>query len=496
MKQLLISIIISISFGDLFAQTQPRLVLPVGHLGGVTKLDGSPNEKLILTEDLNSDIIIIDSEKLIELQRHNYGNWKITSSTFLNDSSVISICNDTLISVWNFYSNKCELFPTTVPLNKVYVENHGLYCIDKHGVVFTFEISEKGIVRKKFIKDKATEVYFKSEREIFLVNGNNLMFVDLNRTNKLNRQFDNEITALSWSTTGNILLGFDNGEIIECDSSINGVHNFTSISDRISVIGYINDSTVISGSYDFSVVTQDKKEILNSILFDDWIVGMAIINREIITCTWNGMINRINYNINIKKDYETGLKKATFFLQKQSNLFISYNDGTLCLYDIHTNKKISTHFISTDPVLGIDANYSSSELIIWNASGVYIFDIIQNEIKNEYKRNNIASAKFIPRTSNFIFCSDEYLYYYTSNHSFDSIPLIDSWSPVETKDNSIIATGLNCIIEINESGIRNEDVPNTGQIWTCLKNESNYILGTSSGELFSLDKYDDITKVC
>ena len=300
------------------AQKQlPKLILPTGHLGGVTKLDVSPNKRLLLTEDLNSDIIIIESDKLIELQRHNFGKWKINSSTFLNDSSIISICNDTLISVWNFYSDKDDLYPISVHLNKLYVEKHGLYCIDNQGVVFRFQISEKQTILKEFVKDKATEVYFKSEKEIFLVNGNNLIFSDLNRTKKLKRKFDNEITALSWNSIGNVLLGFDNGEILECDSSLEIVHNYNSISDRISVIGYVSDTIIISGSYDFSVVTQNKKEILNSILFDDWTVGMVMKNREIITCKWNGMVNRINENLEIKNDFEAGLKKATFFLSER-----------------------------------------------------------------------------------------------------------------------------------------------------------------------------------
>lgn len=494
MKQLLISIIISISFGDLFAQTQPRLVLPVGHLGGITKLDSSPNEKLLLTEDLNSDIIIIDSDKLIELTRHNFEGSKITSSTFLNDSSVISICNDTLVAVWNFYSDKVDLYPS-VPLNKVYVENHGLYCIDIHGVVFTFEISEKDIVLKKFIKDKATEVYFKSEKEIFLVNSNNLIFVDLNRTKKLKCKFSNEITALSLNTIGNVLLGFESGEIIECDSSLKIAHNFNSISDRISVIGYINDSTIITGSYDFSVVTQNRKEILNSILFDDWTVGMIINNREIITSTWNGMINRINENLEIKKNFETGLKKATFFCQREKNLFISYNDGCICQFDVNSKQLINTHYISSVPILGIDANFSSSELIIWTDNGVSIFDLSKKKIKNEFNRSNIVSAKFIPKSSKYIFCSTEFLYSYTNNQVLDSIPLIDSWSIKETKENSIIASGLNRIIEINSSGITTKDFTNIGQIWTSQKNDNNFFLGTSNGDLFYLNTNQEISKI-
>jgi uncharacterized caspase-like protein len=464
------------------AQKQlPKLILPTGHLGGVTKLDVSPNKRLLLTEDLNSDIIIIESDKLIELQRHNFGKWKINSSTFLNDSSIISICNDTLISVWNFYSDKDDLYPISVHLNKLYVEKHGLYCIDNQGVVFRFQISEKQTILKEFVKDKATEVYFKSEKEIFLVNGNNLIFSDLNRTKKLKRKFDNEITALSWNSIGNVLLGFDNGEILECDSSLEIVHNYNSISDRISVIGYVSDTIIISGSYDFSVVTQNKKEILNSILFDDWTVGMVMKNREIITCKWNGMVNRINENLEIKNDFEAGLKKATFFCQRENNLFISYNDGGVCHFDVNTNQLINSHYISSTPILGIDANHSSSELIIWNSNGVSVFDLSEKKIKSDFKRFNIVSAKFIPNTSKYIFCSTEFLYYFNNNQTLDSIPLIDSWSIMETKENSIIASGLNRIIEVGQFEPRVINLNELGQIWTTQKNiDSSFLLGTSN----------------
>ena len=89
-KSTIIFTILFLTSVAVHAQKQsPKIILPTGHLGGVTKLNISPNKKLLLTEDFNSDIIIIESDKLIEIQRNNYGQKKITSSTFLNDSSII-----------------------------------------------------------------------------------------------------------------------------------------------------------------------------------------------------------------------------------------------------------------------------------------------------------------------------------------------------------------------------------------------------------------------
>jgi hypothetical protein len=495
MNQQLFTLFFLFVFGSLFAQKQPRLVLPVGHLGGITTLDGSPNEKLLLTEDLNSDIIIIDSDKLIELQRHNFEGWKITSSSFLNDSSVISICNDTLVSVWNFYLDKIDFFPLSSGISKIYVENFGVYGIDNQKKIFELKFSSNKIFIKEFHKLITEEIYFKSEKEIFLVNGKNLLTTNLDGSIKSNRRFENEITALSWNTIGNILMGFDNGEIIECDSTFNIINQYKTISDRISVIGYCNDSVIISGSYDFSLVTQSKKEILSSFLFDDWIVGMVMNNKGIITCTWSGTINKVNEKLEMSNEFEIGLKKASFFCQRENNLFISFNDGFVCQFDLTTNQLINNYKINGYSIFGIDVNDDATELIVWNSIGVSIFSLKEKKIELNFKKENIVSAKFVPNSNKYIFCSTEYLFYLNNNLLLDSIPLIDSWSITETKDNSIIASGLNRLIEVNESGCFVKDLPTIGQIWTTLKINNIYLLGTSSGGIYKLSENDKITKL-
>lgn len=487
-------IIFILSSIHLKAQTQPRLVLPVGHLGGITKLDKSPNGNLLLTEDLNSDIIVIDSDKLIELQRHNFGNSKITSSNFLNDSSIISICNDTLISIWNFYSDKVDQFPVSFKLSRLYVQKHGLYSIDIEGVVYKFHILLNKIYLEKYTKHRAREIYFKSEKELFIIDGKNLILKNLVEEKSFKRKFDVEITALSWNFKGNVLLGFENGEIKEFDSILNNSHIFKSISDRISVLGYIEDSTIISGSYDYSITTQNKNGILNSILLDDWIVGMVQKQNQFIFGSWSGMINEINENLEIQKEFQTSLKKASYFRQRGNQLFISYNDGGVGVFDVNSNEQKNQYYPNSLPILGFDVKYDSSEVIIWNSKGVIIFNIPEKIIKAEYKINNIESASFIPNTSKYTFSSDQLLYYLKNNERLDSIPLIDSWSVTETQ-NSLLISGLNRIIEIDQHDERVIDFNEVGQIWLTQKNlDHSYLLVSDQG-LYHSDRNGKTHKI-
>jgi hypothetical protein len=479
-----------------YAQNEPRLVLPVGYLGGVTRIDSSPNDKLLITEDLNSDIILFDSDKLIELQRHNFGNCKITSSSFLNDSSTISICNDTLISVWNFYSDKVELYPISVQLSKLYVEEHGLYFIDKHEFVYKFNFYKKKINFKKIIQYLAQEIYFKSEKEIFLVNNKKLLLcANLEHGIKFKRKFDNEITALSFNSIGNVLIGFDNGEIIECDLTLDIIHKYRSISDRISTIGYINDSTIISGSYDYTVTIQNKKEILNSKLFDDWIIGMFLNNDEIITCTWNGMLNKTNMNLKIINEFQTSLKKATFFCQKGNLLFISYNDGMVNQFDVRNYELTNKYKISNNSIYGLDVSDNAKEIIIWDLEGVKIYDILEKKIILEFKRANISFASFIPNTSKYIFGSDYFLYSSKNDQTLDSISLINSWSSVKSNQNTILITGLNKLIEVDENELKTIDFNEVGQIWTSQKkSDFTYLLG-SNNKIYHVGKNGKTNKI-
>lgn len=67
MKQLLFGIILFISFGDIFAQMQPRLVLPVGLSEGPNSASFSPNNNLVLSIGNEHDARIYDATNGKEL---------------------------------------------------------------------------------------------------------------------------------------------------------------------------------------------------------------------------------------------------------------------------------------------------------------------------------------------------------------------------------------------------------------------------------------------
>ena len=480
----------------LFSQTEPRLVLPVGNLGGVTKLDNSPSGNLLLTQDLNSDIIIYDRHKLLELQRHNYRNQKLSSSTFLNDSSVICINNDTIISIWNFYLNKINSFKISVHLSKIYSQEFGLFGIDLDDNIFKLKISFNTISLEKFGTTKAKDVYFKSQNEFFLVDEKKLIFINTARNQLVKKKFNSNISALTWNKNGNVLLGFENGTITEFDSILNISHNFLSISNRISTINYFGDSLIISGSYDFSLVTQNKKGFVNSILLDDWVVGLMVNNSNAIVCSWNGRLIELDYWLSVNKEFQARLKKSTFFNQQDNFLFISYNDGSIGKYDLIQRKETIQYKISNIPILGFDLNHDASEIICWTDKRVIVFNTKNNKITADRKISSVFSGKFIPNSSNYLFCSIEYLYFFNKKQILDSIPIIDSWSIIETRDNSLIVTGLNRIIEVNNNDFIIRDVKNIGLVCTCNKTENGtYIIGTISGGLYKLTAKGDLIKM-
>jgi hypothetical protein len=480
----------------LLSQTQPRLVLPVGNLGGVTKLDNSPSGNLLLTQDLNSDIIIYDRHKLLELQRHNYRNQKLSSSTFLNDSSVICINNDTIISIWNFYLNKTNSFKIPVHLSKIYSQEFGLFGIDLNDNIFKLKISFNTISLEKFGTTKAKDVYFKSQNEFFLVDEKKLIFINTARNQLVKKKFNSNISALTWNKNGNVLLGFENGTITEFDSILNISHNFLSMSDRISTINYFGDSLIISGAYDFSLVTQNKKGFVNSILLDDWVVGLMVNNSNAIVCSWNGRLVELDNGLSVNKEFQAGLKKSTFFNQKDNFLFISYNDGSIGKYDLIQRKETIQYKISNIPILGFDLNHDASEIICWTDKRVIVFNTKNNKITADRKISSVFSGKFIPNSSNYLFCSIEYLYFFNKKQILDSIPIIDSWSIIETRDNSLIVSGLNRFIEINIDGAKIRDVKNVGLICTCNKTENGiYVLGTISGGLYKLTAKGKLIKI-
>jgi hypothetical protein len=345
-----------------FSQTEPRLVLPVGHLGGVTKMVSSPNHQLILTQDQNSDLIIIDGKKLNELNRQHFEGKKLQSSTFINDSSVISICDDTLLLVWNFYFNEIDFMKIEVFASRIY-SSPFLHLIDSKSRLHSLNIKNGIAFLTQISNHKCKDAYLIDENKFLLYSEKKIIVEDKEMNLSFSKHFNENISCISHNDgNGNILLGFDDGKIQELDSNLNFVHSFVPISDLISSLAYLNDSTIISGSYDFSLVVQDKKQIRQGVLLNDWIVGIISQNDEIKVATWSGMINsyKIDSTLILTNENKVFLKKASFFKQIGGDLYGSNNDGSIDIFNIFDNKKKNSLSISELPILGFDVNYNQN----------------------------------------------------------------------------------------------------------------------------------------
>jgi uncharacterized caspase-like protein len=489
-KQLFFLFFLFVSALSLAQKQEPRLVLPVGHLGGITKLDGSPNEKLLLTEDLNSDIVIIDSDKLIELQRHNFEGWKITSSTFLNDSSVISICNDTLVSVWNFYSDKVDLYPISVQLARLYVEKHGLYCIDKKETIYKFQLSPNQIHLDHFISQRAKEIYFKSENEIFLVKGKNLLLLSLAKRKKLKRRFENEITAITCnSKNGNVILGFEDGNLIEINTSFNTLYNLTPASDKISFVEYLSDSSMISGSYNFGVRKESENDSIETMYLDDWVIGGIKSQGFFIACSWNGQLLKFTTEKSLVayQHFESLLKKSSAFLQKDTNLYISYNDGTVNRFNMNDFNLLTEFKVCIEPLVTFDINSKQNKLIAASKSQLFLYDIDSRNSKSMDNSSNIWTARFFNGYDDYIYSNDILLKKCKDNVQ-DSIEL-NAWFTCKLNNEAFFATGENRIVVVDRNTIKSVEFPGLGYIDIGKKlNNQSFLLATmEQRKLYTVD---------
>ncbi len=88
MKQLVLAIIIIFSFGDIFAQTEPRLVLPVGHTDAIQTAVFSPDGKLALTASGDNTARIFEVATGKELQVLSGHTNYVSSAVFSPDSKL------------------------------------------------------------------------------------------------------------------------------------------------------------------------------------------------------------------------------------------------------------------------------------------------------------------------------------------------------------------------------------------------------------------------
>jgi len=467
----------------------PRLVLPVGHLGGVTNMKISQNGKLLLTEDLNSEVIVLDTKNLIELQRYHFDKKHIKSTFFLNDSTIIGLCNDTLIYKIDVFNQSVSYKNLKRKIKKVVAFQKDIFAIDTKNFVFKLNIRD-GIFFTKIKCVNAADILPINKNNLLTINGKKINKINLTSGVKNEIKFDDEITSFDYNyNSNNIIVGFQNGSIKKLDSKLKVICTYKPLSDKISSISFIHDSIIVSGSYDFSLSVQNKTDILHESLLDDWVVSINVHNDKIYVISWNGKL--ISYKIEdsfIKElEFTFLLKKASYFCQKDSNLYISFNDGFVGLFDIFKNIKTEEYKICTDPILGLDVSDNKSHILTWTKDYLTIFDLKSKKTVRSITSSDIVSGKFFKNSRHFVFANTSYLYKVLDDN-IDSFEIENSWTLRSSIDNKIISSGLNKIILLNLNESKVYNFKDIGTIWTTANIEKDeWVLGTSDGKLITLD---------
>jgi uncharacterized caspase-like protein len=463
---------------------EPRLVLPVGHLGGITNLDVSPNKSLFLTEDLNSDIILIDSRGLIELQRYNFENKKIKSSCFLSDSIIVAVEEDSVIILINILNNKISEINSGKQWNKLKNYNGDIYGIDIKGSIYKINLKKNQDLIESITSLLGNDFIIMNNSEIIVIDKNTISIQNLNSKSFIKKKFDEEITTISCNKNS-ILLGFEHGDILELNKELNLKHNFVKMSDRISCLIYINDSIIVSGSYDYSIAVQTFDRIINSTYLDDWVVDISISGKNITVASWSGMINTYNLDNDFlfEKSFDCKLKKSTFFCQKDSLLYTSYNDGSVRKFNLKTNTLIFEYDITNNQILGIDINKNNNKILIWTENEILLYDLNLQKIENKHIRNNIFSAIFIPNSESYVFVNDKFMFRVIRN-TLDSVEIKNSWSITHFDQEKVEVSGLDKVLLINENHIQTNLLKNLGTVRICKKlDEERMVLGISDGTI-------------
>ncbi|PLW93232.1 MAG: hypothetical protein C0592_06725, partial [Marinilabiliales bacterium] len=94
MKRLFILFLFVFSAVFVKAQTEPELVLPVGHTGAITYIVSSPDSSKILTTSNDNTAILWDIKRGSPIHHFNLHSERVTYACFSNDGKYIITCSD------------------------------------------------------------------------------------------------------------------------------------------------------------------------------------------------------------------------------------------------------------------------------------------------------------------------------------------------------------------------------------------------------------------
>lgn len=425
----------------------PKIIIPIGSVGGVTNFMGSPNGELLLCEDEASHIIIYGSSDLSELQRLEFEGKSIKGSTFLNDTTVIFISDDTTLVYWDLYTNKIKIFRSTKRLLKLIVFEKDIYSIDLGKQLYLLSINGGNCQFSKQTDFVMDEIRFKSNFEYVIIKDSIVATVN-SKTGLIKKKIlNNKITAFDINNNGDILLGFDNGHILEFDFQLELSRTLSPSSYMVSTLKYVDDSLVLSGSYDFTLTLQNTRSVLDVVYLNEWIVGSVKSKNSFFVATWDGRINsfRVDKSLNYVRSAIYQLKKATAFVQKKDKTYISYNDGEIHEYDSNLNRSSQIINVLNEAVLNFDVSDDLTKLVAFSHKGLRMISLNPTSTNFSWFGDDLQSVKFIPNSLDFLFNTASYCYKY-SEGILDSINLKDGWFIKKVFDTAILVAGFDKVL--------------------------------------------------
>ncbi len=468
-----------------------KLILPIGSVGGLTNFSSSPSQKLLLCEDEASHIIIYDSYELTELLRLEYSQSKINSSSFLNDSIVIFIADDTTIVRWDLYLNKQDLFISDRILKSLSVFEGSILSIDTNGALNRLLLDQGRCSFAFFTSILAAKIQFKTKNEYVVINDKVVITNNLITEQYNERKFNISISTVTINKAkGNILIVFVDGTISEFDFALNLVKKIPSSSSLISTLNYVNDSLVAIGSYDFTLRLQLSSDSFDVIYFNEWVFGALKIKDYLVIATWDGQISsyKLDGGLTYNNKFKSYLCKATAFKQQQSSLFISYNDGYIREFSLKTFTILSSYRIFSDEILNFDISDDMTHIVAFSGDAVKKIELKSANVIFHGKYKNFQSVKFLPKSHVFIFATAKFCYIHRGNR-IDSIDFADGWSTRIVYDTAILVSGTGkiAIIGKNSQFIKNLDFDDWIYSSQELKN-GRFLVSSSIGGMRFIDR--------
>ena len=425
------------------SQTEPKLVLPIGHTGGVFGLSSSPNEELIASYDSENHIFIWDSDgnKISEY----FSESEITFLQFVNDEEIIVTSIDQVIRINIFSSLKYEIAHSLSRCVQLQIYKKLAYYLGNDGILFCF--STDTIESNGFEILNRDVQWFEIEGEFvyLLTKSNQLLCFDSSSgeiktlyTVKENYKFRFFVKA---KKTNKYFLCSAENEILSLDLNSNSIASiYKDLYGITDVIYNEADSSLVfssKGYYCEKIFLSDSSFSRKTQYFSDYMTQVIPVKDKYWSTSYDGYLYSISRDFDSSERIGISLFKTTYFsVLNKNEVVLGNSDGTCHLVNCDSGgfrnvKSINDGFSEKDLFSGISkVQYSLDEAYL------YVSDYDGNFYK--IKKSNleiIYRVKFNSEVRNFeldkldlgclvstvdsIYYLDEFFHVVTKINAFD-----------------------------------------------------------------------------